>query len=86
MKYSKKLILILMTCVGISSCGTSVVLRDHIALEIPEQCPYTKMSAEAKESLTDQAVIEIFENRKACLARAAKIQKLIDTHNKAYSK
>ena len=85
MRYLINLTLILMLCVTTSSCGTKVILRDHIALELPVQCPYTKTSDEAKASLSNQAVKEIFENKKNCTARAAKIKALVDAHNEAYS-
>ena len=86
MRYLTKRILILILCGMTFSCATSVVLRDHRDLILPSQCPYTKMSVEAKASLNDKAITEIFENKKACTARAAKITELVETHNKAYSK
>lgn len=84
-----KLKLILMILIGatISSCGTKIkYLNTHVDLVIPSNCDqFERFTEEEKDSMTEDVGRKIYRNNNACEARQARIDELVEAHNKVHA-
>lgn len=80
-----KIILVLITWIGCSSCVSTKYLNTHVDLEINDPCVFESYSLDEKLSMTKNVGEKTLRNQDSCRIRYQENSAIITEHNELHS-